>query len=758
MRCKAYKHDNCGLWLVACGLGFYVTKINRRQAVGKSPAVLQFTWCCAFATLLSAFLVFQIQPVISKMILPWFGGGPAIWTSCMMFFQIMLLAGYAYAYSINRVFSVKVQALVHMTLVTACLFFLPIIPDEAWKPLDGSQPTLRIFAVLLAHVGLPYLLLSATAPLLQAWYAAKLPGKIPYRLYALSNAGSLFALLSFPFLIEPLMGSAMQGYLWSAGFVSFVLFCAGMAGVLLRSKDGPLMWDEHDQKQGNAGEIVQPVTGKIWFFWLALAALGSFALLSISNHICLEMTVSPLMWVLPLSLYLLTFILNFEFSKLYKPRLWAGGCVVVIITFAFLNHDQLDLLDVYFPSSNPDFVWSDYSDHLILHTAMSLLALFFICMLCHGELVRRKPHSKYLTSFYMAMATGGALGGMAVALLCPVVFSSFMETQITLVLGVVLACCIAVDFGNEQDAQKPRQRASTRGLAYVTSVAVGLSAAWLVVSGNWDGGNDETVVQRRNFYGVLRIDVEEAGDQSQLGRALYYGHTLHGFQFINKALSRKATTYYSPDSGLALAIDALRENDRSLRVGIVGLGAGTSAVYGQKGDYFHFYEINPDVIKLAKTPFTYIKDSPAEIEITLADARVALERQAPQNFDLLALDAFSGDAIPAHLLTMEAFEIYEKHLREGGIIALHISNRYLNLYPVVSGLASGKGYNLICIDTAHDDDAGQDEAGSSWCLLSTNAGLLKRPEMLAAQSDDYYNDRPAIQWTDQYSNLLHVLN
>ena len=735
-----------------------MTEIECERTASKSPEVLQFTLCCAIATLLSAFLVFQIQPVISKMILPWFGGGPAVWTSCMMFFQIMLLAGYAYAYTINRLVSLRVQVIVHLSLVAVCLIFLPIIPGEAWKPLDGSQPTFRILTVLLAHVGLPYVLLSATAPLLQAWYAAKLPGRIPYRLYALSNVGSLFALLSFPFLIEPLMDSSRQAYAWAAGFVAFALFCAGMAIVLIRTQDAPLLLDPNAKSGRDQDEVAQPVTGKDWLFWLGLAGLGSFALLSMSNHICLEMTVSPLMWVLPLSVYLLTFILNFEYSKFYMPRLWAVGCTAVIVVYAFLNHTDLGLLDVYFPSSDPDFFWADYGDHLVLQTTMSLLALFFICMLCHGELVRRRPHSRYLTSFYMAMATGGAMGGMAVALVCPLIFSSFLETQITLVLGVILACCVMVPFGPQNADQNQRQPAMAKTLVYGLSLAMGLSVAWLVLTGNWDGGNDETVVQRRNFYGVLRIDVEESGDDNQLGRALYYGHTLHGFQFINPALSRKPTTYYSEDSGLALAIAALREKSNSLRIGVVGLGSGTTAAYGKKGDYFHFYEINPDVIKLARSPFTYLKDSNAEIEITLADARVALERQPSLKYDLLALDAFSGDAIPAHLLTMEAFRIYQKHVRKGGVIAIHVSNRYLNLYPVVAGLAQGNGYSLICIDTYHDDDAGQDEAGSSWCLLSTDASLLTRPEMLTLQSDEFYNDRASIQWTDQYSNLLHVLD
>ena len=733
---------------------------TRHQAEkSRSSATLQFTTCCAFATLLSAFLVFQIQPVISKMILPWFGGGPAVWTSCMMFFQIMLLAGYAYAYSINRFLSLRAQVICHMVLVLACLLFLPIIPDEAWKPQDGSLPTLRIILVLLAHVGLPYFLLSATAPLLQAWYAAKLPGKVPYRLYALSNAGSLFALLSFPFLIEPLMGSSMQAYVWAGGFIAFALFCAGMVVVLVRSNRTALVENAIAAENDEADEVAQEVTRNDWVVWIGLAAIGSFALLSISNHMCLEMTVSPLMWVLPLSVYLLTFIINFEFSKLYVPRLWAIGGIAVIVSFAFLNHDELALMNHWFDAPDPDFAWSDYfGDHLMLHTAMSLLTLFVICMMCHGELVRRKPHSKYLTSFYMAMATGGAIGGMSVALVCPLVFNSFMETQITLALGLAVACYIPILSVVKADAALTTGARSRRVLTCVASFSVLLSGLWLIESGNWDGGNDETVLQRRNFYGVLRIDVEHAGEQGQLGRALYYGHTLHGFQFVNKELSRKPTTYYSTDSGIALALAALGENDQTLRVGVVGLGSGTTAVYGRKGDYFHFYEINPDVITLAKSPFTFLEDSPAEIGITLADARVALERQEPQNYDLLVLDAFSGDAIPAHLLTMEAFDVYKKHLRKDGVIAIHISNRYLNLYPVVSGLAAGNGYGLICIDTEHDDDAGQDEAGSSWCLLSTNADLLKRPEMQVLKADEYYNDRPAIQWTDQYSNLLHVLD
>ena len=730
--------------------------------------MLPFTICCAVATLLSAFLVFQIQPVISKMILPWFGGGPAIWTSCMMFFQLMLLAGYAYAYAINRFLSLKAQVIVHMSLVIVGLLFLPIIPDEIWKPTDGSQPTLRILSVLLANVGLPYFLLSATAPLLQAWYAAKLPGKIPYRLYALSNAGSLFALLSFPFLIEPLMSSSIQAYVWAGGFIAFAMFCAGMTAIItgsteqhLNATDDPTLdtTEVLDESTTESGEV----TVKGWCSWLGLAALGSFALLSISNHICLEMTVSPLMWVLPLSLYLLTFIINFEFPQCYKPRLWAMGTLMAILAFAYINHDSLDKLDDFLPSSDGDSLWSDYSDNILWQTSMSLIALFFICMLCHGELVQRKPHSKYLTSFYMAMATGGAVGGMTVAVLCPILFSSFLETQITLMAGLAVACLIPVLLSWQRNSwqRNSGKNSARKGPFIITcigSIGIALSGFWLISSGNWNGANDDTVTQCRNFYGVLRVDLEDTGSDKQLGRALYYGHTLHGFQFISEDLAGKPTTYYSRDSGLGIAIQKLGEKDDSLRIGIVGLGAGTTAAYGRPGDHYHFYEINPDVVVLAESPFTYLANSAAEIQITLSDARVAMERQPTQNYDVLVLDAFSGDAIPAHLLTMEAFKIYEKHLRKDGIIAIHISNRYLNLYPVVAGLAEGNGYGMVCIDTDYGDSFGQDEASSSWCLMTTDRAFIKQPSIQALSSDDYYNDASPIQWTDQYSNLLEVLD
>ena len=691
------------------------------------------------------------------MILPWFGGGPAVWTSCMMFFQLMLLAGYAYAYSINRFLSLKAQVIVHMSLVLVGLLFLPIIPNEIWKPTDGSQPTLRILSVLLANVGLPYFLLSATAPLLQAWYAAKLPGQIPYRLYALSNAGSLFALLSFPFLIEPLMSSSMQAYVWAGGFIAFALFCIGMTVIIIRSGDNrlnPSFQASTDSTLDNDDTTTNPaaVTAKAWCSWLGLAAIGSFALLSISNHICLEMTVSPLMWVLPLSIYLLTFIISFEFSKFYKPRIWATATILAIVAFAYINHDSLGTMDNWLPVSDSDFSWDDYSDDIVVQTSMSLITLFFVCMLCHGELVRKKPHSDHLTSFYMAMATGGAVGGMTVAILCPMLFSSFLETQITLVSGLALACLIPVMLISKSST---KQR---RFMTCIGSLGIGVSGLWLIASGNWNGANEETVTQRRNFYGVLRIDIEKAGSRNQLGRALYHGHTLHGFQFISKELRGKPTTYYSRDSGLGVAIETLGKTDNSLRVGIVGLGAGTTAAYGRPGDYYHFYEINADVVNLAESNFTFLKHSAAEIGITLSDARVAMERQPAQNFDLLVLDAFSGDAIPAHLLTMEAFKTYEKHLRKNGIIAIHISNRYLSLYPVVAGLAVGNGFDMVCIDTDYDNSSGQDEASSSWCLLTTDKNLINQPSIQALSSDKYYNDRAPIQWTDQYSNLLEVLN
>lgn len=716
-----------------------------------SKVALLFSIWCAISILLSAFLVFQIQPVFSKMILPWFGGSPAVWTACLMFFQLTLLAGYAYAFSINRLLPIKGQAVAHLALVLASLLFLPIIPADSAKPTDGAFPILRILWVLISTIGLPYFLLSSTAPLFQAWYAAKLPGRIPYRLYALSNVGSLVALLSFPFIIEPMMSSTLQAYAWSAGFITFGVFTALLTIVIFQTNNDPLIPTPEALLNANQDIGESKVTLKNWLVWISLAAIGSFTLLSISNHLSQELTVSPLMWVLPLSLYLITFIINFDRPQWYNRQAWAIASLVGIFAFASLKNEKLtERFDALFNNIGLGLSIGDYEYDVIVQSSFALASLFFICMVAHGELVRNKPAANRLTSFYMAMATGGALGGMTVAMLCPSVFTTFFETPVTLILGLALTLWV---IGQTGFHKKLPASTGTR----IACVAIGLYLSVIILKCEWSGVNEDTFAKYRNFYGTLRVDIENVGNSEHQGYGLYHGNTFHGFQFTDPEMRTKPTTYYAHSSGLGAAFKHLQNNNESLRVGIVGLGTGTTAIYSRENDYFHFYEINPLVIKIAENTFSYLDASKGKVETTLADARIAMEREENQKYDLIVLDAFSGDGIPAHLLTVEAFDVYKKHLAPNGIVAVHISNRYLNLFPVVAGTAGHHNLEMVYIEYLPDEDSGMEEASSDWILLTNNQEFIEDKEVQELSQDPRNYYQSPIKWTDQYSNLIEVM-
>ncbi len=716
-----------------------------------SKVALLFSIWCAIAILLSAFLVFQIQPVFSKMILPWFGGSPAVWTACLMFFQLTLLAGYAYAFSINRLLPIKGQAIAHLVLVFASLLFLPIIPADSAKPIDGTFPILRILWVLISTIGLPYFLLSSTAPLFQAWYAAKLPGRTPYRLYALSNAGSLVALLSFPFLIEPTMSSTLQAYAWSAGLVTFGVFTGLMTVIILRTNNDPLIPEPDTRLNETTNEDESKVTFNNWLVWISLSAIGSFTLLSISNYLSQELTVSPLMWVLPLSLYLITFIINFDRPQWYNRHAWAIASLVSIFAFASLKNEKLtERFDALFDNLGLELSIGDYEYDVLVQSSFALASLFFICMIAHGELVRNKPAANRLTSFYMAMATGGAIGGMTVAILCPYFFKTFFETPLTLILGLILTLWIICQTGFHK---KLPASTGTR----IACAVIGLYLFVIILKCEWSGVNEDTFAKYRNFYGTLRVDIENFGDSELQGYGLYHGNTFHGFQFTDPELRSQPTTYYAHSSGLGAAFQYLQDNNESLRVGIVGLGTGTTATYSRENDYFHFYEINPLVIKIAKNTFSYLNDCKGKTETTLADARIAMEREEDQKYNLVVLDAFSGDGIPAHLLTLEAFDVYKKHLAPNGIVAVHISNRYLNLFPVVAGIAGHHNLEMVYIEYIPDDDSGMEEASSDWILLTNNQDFIKDEDVQAISQDPRNWYRSPIEWTDQYSNLIEVM-
>jgi SAM-dependent methyltransferase len=660
---------------------------------------------------LSSFLLFLVQPLIARLILPWFGGSSAVWTTCLLFFQALLLAGYAYAHFVQRkAFRGRRQALLHVALLAAAIVALPIAPSDAWKPAGDDEPVSHILLLLGASVGLPYFLLAATSPLVQAWFAQARPGENPYRLFAVSNLASLVALLGYPFLVEPFFSAGEQVAIWSWLFAAFAALCAYAAW----GAPGPMATAPAAQGGGRlaGGQVT---------LWLALSATGSVLLLAVTNHLTQNVASVPLLWLAPLTLYLASFILTFEGGRWYRPEalwplilLWLGA-------MAWLVADD------------------DWQFELPLQLAVFLPGLFLGCLFCHGELYRSRPAPRHLTAFYLIVSAGGALGGLLVAVVAPLVFSGYYELGIGL---VVLALLVATRF-----ARLPMA-------ARVASLAMLMAAAGCAV---YDGlrQQQDVRVATRSFYGVLRVkEYGSPGEASHL-RRLVHGTIMHGEQFMHEGGGHLLTTYYHEDSGIGGAIRAKQARGRPVRVGVIGLGTGTIAAYGRKGDLIRFYDIDSRVVEIAQRDFTYLAQSAARVEVALGDARLTLEREPPQDFDVLAVDAFSSDAIPVHLITREALAAYLRHMKPGGIVAFHVSNRFLELAPVVARLAREHGAQAVLVeDDAADDDS---RSTSDWVLVSRDPEALAHEEIVARGAKPA-EDRPEWRtWTDDYSNLVQIL-
>ena len=689
----------------------------------------------AVTVFLGAFLLFQVELIVGKELLPWFGGAPSVWTTCMVFFQVLLLAGYALAHLIATRLPNRRQALLHSGLAAIALILLaflavrwpsPITPGPSWKPEGGGEPLIELVVLLAISVGIPFLVLSATGPLVQQWSIVARPGKSPYRLYALSNAGSLLALIAYPSLVEPLMGLKDQGYVWGGLYLLFVLGVFGCARLLMAS--APV--GTPAPAAGAERPPAPPLLDRL--LWGGLAGAASALLLATTNHMCQDTAVIPLLWVLPLSLYLLTFILCFTYERAYIRWLFPP-----LFALAFA-------LTVY-------VLYQDLSAPLSLQIASDAAVLVAGCMVCHGELVRARPSAEHLTGFYLAVAAGGAAGGLAVAVAAPRLFNGFWEFHISLVaVGSLFLCAVIRD---------------SRSFLRKSPVLIGAGLAVLVITGGGvllqqaSGSIGKTMYTTRNFYGLLRVQEDSAGTYVKL----LHGRIAHGFQYIDSALALLPTSYYSRQSGVGLAIGNHPDRDRGLRIGDVGMGTATLAAYVRDIDTIRFYEINPAVPRLSAGPspyFRYLSRCPGHVEVAMGDARLSMERELAegesQRFDILALDAFSSDAIPVHLLTEEAFDIFLRHLRvPDGILAVHISNRYLDLVPVVHGYAERRGLPSIMISADEDDQGGWT---SDWILICRSDSLLTAAPLASAatpwDSTSYRVIRP---WTDQYSNLLSVL-
>ncbi len=741
-----------------------------------------------------AFLLFLVQPLIGKYILPWFGGSPGVWTTCLLFFQTLLLGGYAYAHATSTWLAPRRQAWVHLALLALALATLPIAPGAEWKPLNGDAPTSRILLLLGACLGLPYLALAATGPLVQRWFSLAHPGVSPYRLYALSNTGSLLALLAYPFAVEPLLTRPQQSWAWSGGMVLFAVLCGASAWRARNLPDAPAPPAPGEDKTGDA---VAP-TAMVVFFWIALPAVASVLLVAVTNKLSTDVAVIPFLWIVPLGLYLLTFILCFDHPRWYArasfSALLAIGCGTV-----------WHLLD-----QGP-------SAKLPLQVAGYLLTLFAACMVGHGELHLLKPAPRHLTAFYLCIALGGALGGVLVAVAAPRVFPDYYELPLGLwtlayFTGVlclvrrsrelaagsglgVLTLLLLLPALKTKGADGPLDwlrlflehvRTFHRGhwlelLCVFVLLHACLHDGWRPVGRAWrprmslfpllmsillgvvfiiqavDGAR--TAVERvRNFYGTLKVRSYNAGAPTHY-LLFSHGVTTHGLQFTERPRSLQPATYYGPTSGVGRIIDFL-PGFPGRHIGLVGLGAGSIAAYGLPGDRLRIYEINPDVTRIARQRFTYLADSPAAVELVPGDARLSLEaelaRGQRQRFDLLALDAFSSDAIPVHLLTAEAFDLYLEHLRPGGVIAVHISNRHLDLRPVIVAQAKRQLMHFLTIA----DEPGDDTwwlYSTTWMLLSRDPGLLE-DDALAPHADPPPDaTAKPVLWTDDFASLLGVL-
>jgi len=655
----------------------------------------------AVSVFISATLLFLIQPIIAKQLLPWFGGAAGVWIACLVFFQTVLVFGYWYAHwSIERL-GRAAQVLIHIGLLglTTLAVWLPGVSQSHAAVVE--HPVLAAFRVLAGSIGVPYFVLSATSPLLQTWYAAPQRGKAPYRLFALSNLGSLLALLAYPFVIEPALDTQVQLRIWRASYALFAVACAWVAIRAWRpiaGQTGPI------RRAFRAG-LGQRVT------WVLFPACSSILLLAVTNALCQDIAPVPLLWIAPLTIYLASFIICFDHDRLFRPGIYKIMAPLALVALLLIQ-------------ANPGAGTK-------IGVPVYLCGLFVMCMFCHGQLARLKPESRGLTSYYLSVSLGGALGGLFAGLLAPAIFRDYFELQVAASIGLVL--CLRFLLGH-------------RSKSFLALCALEALVLMYVVGGL---GGGAIVFRGRNFYGA--VSVREQSSPAGKVRTLYHGATAHGGQVLTSALRNEPGFYYGRESGVGIA---LQQPVAARRVGIVGLGVGTLAAYGHQGDYYRFYEINPMVQNLARSWFSFLSDASATVELVPGDARLSLEAEPGQNFDTLVLDAFSGDSVPVHLLTKEAFRCYFRHLKPDGIIAVHVSNNYLNLDPVVVNIAAA--FSRIALRVVSRSRPERGVLTAEWILVTRKGEFAS--ELQRKNLGNVLAPGHARHWTDQYSNIAGVLD
>jgi hypothetical protein len=734
-----------------------------------------------FSMFLSATLLFLVEPMLAKMILPMLGGTPAVWNTCLVFYQAMLLAGYLYAHAAMKWFGRRTQIAVHMAIVLSPFLILSILPlhlPPGWEPPAQANPVPWLFALLFVSVGLPFFALAASTPILQRWYAdsGSMQAADPYFLYAASNAGSLVGLLAYPLLLEPMLRLTRQSHLWTFGYMLFVA---------LTLTCGLLTWSGRSANATNANESIEETDSKERWLqrlrWVALAFVPSSLMMGVTTALTTEVPAIPLFWILPLAIYLISFVLVFA-KHPPIPHKWLVErmpFLILIALFPSVSHTELS-----------------FGVLLILY----LLVLFGVAMVCHGELAGNRPGVSRLTEFYLWISIGGVAGGIFNALVAPMVFKTVLEFPLVLIFAALLYSPANITLLSGSKAVWAKRKDWLLPLALgLTMVGVnlgltyahitpgrslyilifGYSMLWclsfgkrrlrfalglialLIASSFYKGAIGQTLDTERNFFGVSRVTT----DSANRFHTLLHGRTLHGLQSLDAAKSREPLTYYTKSGPVGQIIRAQQARMPRGHWAFVGLGAGTLACYLQPGQTITYYEINPEVARIAENPqfFTFLQECAPHATIVLGDARMKLRDAPDAQYDLIVLDAFSADSIPIHLMTKEALALYLDKLAPGGVIAFHISNRYLDLEPPLDGLArDGHLFSLTEHDLAvTESQAEEGKLQSIWVVMARNkadlASLAANTDFPARWTQLETHPRAKV-WTDDYSNLLSTIH
>ena len=672
---------------------------------------------------ISGFLLFQLQPMIARFILPWFGGSAATWTACMLFFQAGLLVGYAYAHLAIRPFPPKAQVAIHLILISGAIATLPITPSDTWKPNGIENPTGYIFLLLSGCTALPYAMLSATSPLLQSWLTI-LGAKTPSRFFAMSNFGSLLGLLSYPFFVDPLLPTTTQTLVWSWGFALFAVLMTGCGLATWLGVPPEISAIGIKKPHVEDGPKLSKISS-----WFALSALGSMLLLATTNEITSRVPVNPFLWVIPLSIYLLSFVIVFARPAAYRPNVYGPAfAIAVIVAFSL-----------------PLFLNDEYS---LLRIVSELLPFGLGCMICHGELSNRQPQSQDLTLYYMVMALGGAAGGVSISLLAPQLFADYWEYPATIiVVGIIGVASITPPFNKAAYTHR-----MLRPLA-----ALVLIFSFVMIAYSSITESEEVIAQIRNFYGVIKVSEEEPDSPTDHLLIMTQSGENQGEQYMDEKLRLKPACDFAADSGLGLALDYLTLRNPSLgrKLGAVGLGVGIMAASSNANDTVHYYELNPAVTDFANKYFFYLKDSAAKVDVVHGDGRLTLERElttGSQQYDLLHVDAFRGNAPPVHLMTKEAFEIYLRHLKNDGFLIVTSHPGYLNASSLFRGLAKELGLTVKWFSSPDDC-----ESDVGFAVFTRDEKFLLQENVKKRISQWPDNGSRTVLWTDQSSSLMSLM-